>query len=126
MWETILGPQAQAQFLEAMITMVKTGGAYSLIGIWIYYFAPVVKVLGVSWLIYKVAMTSLTHVSNLYLLRKLNKNTQVSLLSKQTSKHLEDLIKDWRQEQKKLNDELMLQVKDLKENSKETKTTKPV
>jgi hypothetical protein len=118
MWEHILGQESQRQFLEAMLSMVKTGGAYTIVGITIYYVTPVLRVLGIAWLLYKGFIRTLDSISNLYLMRKYNKNMQVTLLSKQANKHLEDAITHWRKEHEVLSKELLNSVKDLREESK--------
>ncbi len=108
------------EIYKALVEIVQAGGFYAIMGVFIWGLMPIIKIsviLGATLL----GIIKLTRsISNLYLLRIYNKGKQVSLLSKTTSKHLEDAITSWRKESERVTQELLKSVEDLRKNSEKT------
>lgn len=115
----------QTEIMNGLIEIVKQGGFYGIIGAFVWGIIPTIKICVILILSFLIWRSTFTQILNLYLLRKYNKNTAITLLSKQTSKHLEESIKQWQKESLNISNELMKSVEFLRKNLDETKQETP-
>jgi hypothetical protein len=111
------------QIYSAVLEIIRTGGNYGLLGLAMYLVVPFLKVLFIGILFYKAVLKLIGTITNLYLVRKMHKDSKIQLLSEKVSQELSGCIKGWQEEQERLNDDFLKQVKDFMELKETPHTT---
>jgi hypothetical protein len=120
----------EPELFRALVDIVRAGGFYAIMGIMIWCLAPIIKISIIGGLIWAAIRSIFSQVCNLYLLRKYSKGATVTLLSKQTSKHLENAITEWKTQCEAASKDMLNAVDELRKgsnvNSNGTKKEEPV
>lgn len=110
----------QIELCKALVEMVKSGGMYALWGIAIWLLMNLLKIGligGIIWAIIRLVVFSVQHYLTL---RLLSRKENITLLSKQCSKHIVDAIKEYQTQTGDAMKSLIVRVKELKQNSEKT------
>ena len=116
----------EQQILEAILEIVKTGGFYGVLGVFVWGLMPIIKITIVMGFLCATVRFIMIHVNNFYKMRLDSRNTKISLLSEQASSHLLKAMNSMKENFEKSNQDLMQVAQNLKEKSEKIKKGEPV
>lgn len=84
------------ELTRALVEMVKQGGYLAIWGIFVWMTLGIIKIGLILYLVAWVVRSVLTSIDNYHTLKHINKQHQISLLPSKTAKHLENILKEFR------------------------------
>ena len=114
----------QIEMFKALIEIVKQGGLYAIWGIVAWFGMGIIKIAVIGGIIWGIIRLVAYSVQTYLCLRLISRKEHIQILSNKCSKHIIASIKDYQNTTSQAMLDLVKDVKDLLEKSKnETKTT---
>lgn len=87
--------EAEKQLLEALITMLQTGGQYALWGVFGWFTFELLKILFIGGLIWACIRLITQTITGIMVTKSLVKGGGVTLLSEKVAKHVTEALTDF-------------------------------